>query len=399
MTVVQVIEGRNNWIPEFRLEDLPDSLPEGIRPVVQAGRIGLNIQGVVGTLPLASGNTLQILPKVGQANFLYMLFRSMGDKETFQKQFEELASYGHDEQANVSLMAARSLLDAAIEVLARGPLSRRERQIATSTFSSGRLLPGPTALRIRRRASKPVVSAARVRSHSNAENRVIAGALRVAASLLADHERVRAIHTAHRWEKRVCSQEMRPQDVQEIQERVTSGWYGGPRDYYAAVMALSLVLIGARGLVTSEKANLQGEAFLMNSADVFENYVRRVISDAYSPAGYLVTKGGIARQTLYQDGAVELKPDVVVENTTGIKFIADAKYKKPDAGDHYQLLSYLMTTEVGVGALITPEGRDSTVNTKVHHTAWGATTIVADLPMSKPDVAEEYLAGILSSSN
>jgi hypothetical protein len=58
---------------DFDLAWLPKGLPPQIRPFRRGNRVGLEIDTLVGSVPLRNGDTLQIKPKVGTANFLRML--------------------------------------------------------------------------------------------------------------------------------------------------------------------------------------------------------------------------------------------------------------------------------------------------------------------------------------
>lgn len=73
-------------------------------------------------------------------------------------------------------------------------------------------------------------------------------------------------------------------------------------------------------------------------------------------------------------------------------FVGDAKYKKPDASDHYQLHAYMRAYGVSVGALISPDFAKPNTDVLSRFTHDGLKTIEIYLPLSNLDKAEESLA-------
>lgn len=395
MSVKQIREGQPTWIPGVRLRDLPHPLPSRIRLFCRADELGIEAQGLVGSIHLGNGDTLQILPKVGEANFLRMLFRSLASQVDFNRQFRDLVPYGVEDAESVAVLAARQLVRAADTVLRGGPSTSRLRVVKRVSSAGGQVLPAPTALALARHEPDPVVTRMRTRSHDTSENRVILHALKMAASLLRSPERREALETQDRWERRVCHERMRLDDILLTRQRIARSWYAGPRGYYSPAVTLALVLLGSLGMTLSKEATLEGEAFLLDSADVFEEYVRRVIADHYGRVGCIVSKGGSVSRTLYQDGSFGIAPDVVIERQATILLVGDAKYKEPTSDDHYQMLSYLMTMGADLGVLLTPNGRGGRPQLSCHKTYERFTTIVADLPVNDLDATEDFLADVV----
>lgn len=396
MTTRIAEEGRPAWLPGVQLNHLPAGLPPSIRVLSKHGELGIEAQGVVGSIPLRDGTTLQILPKVGQTNFLRMLFRSHGVTEQANREFEEFVNYGTEDEPNLATLAARRLVIAADGVLRQGVALVRRRQRTRSVALAGHVDAASTALAIARREADPVVTTLRRKTNDSPENRVIAVALARSVSLLAPQDRPQGLEVIARWKRRVDATELTDRDLETVEERVAARWYGGPRAYYEPAVTLALVTLGTLGLSAAADPTVHGDALLMNSADVFERYVRRVIRDHYSDRGFIVTKGGSVSRSLYQDGSFEIDPDVVIERRGRIELIADAKYKRPTSNDHYQMQAYLGTSETQLGALLTPNGINGEPQVHRYVTPSGLATCVVDLPVDQPARTEAFLAELLN---
>jgi hypothetical protein len=395
VTIRQIREGLPTLLPHLGLADLPYALPSGVRLFTRGDQLGIEAQGLVGNIPLSNGDTLQILPKIGQANFLRMLFTSMGSQADLKRQFEEFVKYSVDDDASIPILAARQMVMAAAEVLRRGSSTVRLPVTRRMLAASGQILPAPTALALARHEAEPVFTRVRIRSHESPENRLVSSALLMAASLLDAPERTYALDTLAKWRRRVCKPLMQPTDLLVVEQRIARRWYGGPRSYYQRILTLGLVLLGSLGMTIDSKPFIEGEAVLLNSADIFEKYVRQMISNHYSTLGYIVTKGGSTSFSLYQDGTVSLAPDVVIERHSETVLIADAKYKEPAAADHYQMLAYLTAFGIDRGVLLTPGYQAAGVTIRKHATPRRLTVVVATLPMDKLSQTESFLQDII----
>lgn len=364
--------------------------------VTRNGVLGVQAHGVVGSVPLRNGDTLQILPKVGEANFLRMFFRGTGLRSAFDREFDDFTKYAVGQDASFAVLAARQMVAAAREILRLGATTQRVARAQRMSAAAGYVDPMRTAIALARREADPICTRVRVRSHNSPENRLIAVALLRAARLLQGVEHRDALDVQRRWHMRVKDGTLTASDLATLEELLARNHFGGPRAYYRIAVTLGLVLLGSLGMLLSRDPTLEGEALLMNSADVFERYVRAVISERYASEGYVVTKGGSTVRSLYDNGAFVIDPDVVIEREQSLILVADAKYKEPSADDHYQMLAYLSTTGVSRGVLVTPYGREGKVQLRRLTTSGRLTTTVVGLPMDDLSEAESFLRDILN---
>ena len=383
MTIRPVTEGKPAYFDDVVLEDLPPDLPEGVKLLSRDGQLGLLFDGVVGSVPLRNGDTVQVEPKIGEANFLYMLFRCEGDQRTLQRQYDELVEYATDKSETLSSLAARRMVNEADRILRQGPLTARRRIVRHQQSVSGRVNVLKTALAVERGSPDPVVTTLLVKTTDTAENRLIADALRRSAQYLDGEEAAEfARAVGHRWTRRLAGPGNSGADLDTVDRRSSRGEYGGPRSYYSEALLLARIILGAMGLSAVGAGAVQGDAMLLNASDVFERYLRRVIADHYGSLGFMVAKGGPFTHSLYVDGNYELEPDIVIWRN-GITLVADAKYKHPTSDDHYQMLAYLRAFGTSTGLLLSPHYRPSAgVSQKSYSTPDGLT--VTEVRLSTP---------------
>jgi 5-methylcytosine-specific restriction endonuclease McrBC regulatory subunit McrC len=292
---------------------------------------------LAGAIPLLNGDTLQILPKVGRLNFLRLLFRAEGSQRDLEREYEDFVSYSIDSEENIDSIVARQLLHSAAEIMKRSPQKGRTARRRVGLFAAGRMDVMETALNIARRKQEPVSYYVKERTVDIAENRVLTEAVGRAWALLDRDNRVELRWAHDRWLDRFPGSRNLTLDMEEVERGFAEGRYGGSRDYYRRALMLAQVILGSAGLGFSEAAAVEGDAILLNTPDIFEKYLRNVVSAAYSEAGYVVTKGGVGVTSLYTDGSFELEPDIVISRDGRTLLIADAKYKLPTAADHYQM--------------------------------------------------------------
>lgn len=395
----RIKEGQVTWLPGLRASDIPHPLPAGIDVHLRQGEFGLEAQGLVGAIPLLNGDTLQVVPKIGQVNFFRLLFKAEGFQKDLEREYDTFVSYSMDEDENIDSIVARHLMFSAEEIMNRSPHQGRVRRRCEGMFAAGEMDVVSTALNIACRKQEPVTYFIKQRTLDIPENRVLTEAIVRAWLTLGERDRVelRSIH--ERWLSRFSRSPNLNVDLEKVEQGFASGQYGGARDYYRRALMLAQIVLGSHGLGLSEGAAVQGDAILLNTADIFEKYVRNVISNAYSETGYVVAKGGVGVTSLYTDGSFELEPDITVSKYGRTLLIADAKYKKPTADDHYQMHTYLAANGVNRGLLLAPlyEGKEIVV----HEYSTTDKTVVREvyLPMGDLSVTEAYLGKVMALSS
>ena len=396
MAIRTIVEGLAHYFADLQPRDVPPDLPHGVRQLSRGEQFGLQFDGLVGTIGLLNGDTLRIEPKIGSVNFLYMLFRAEGDSAETRQRYKSFADYATDDGGQISSIAARQLLIHADSILRQGPLIRRRRIERRQGWFGGRVDALRTAHHLEQGSPEPIATTVNVRSTDTPENRLIAEALRRCVDLLRNEaDRKQAISTTRRWERRLAVADDTVRDLRFVEQRISASFYTGPRAYYMDALVLARILLGSLGMSFVGAARVRGDSLLLNAADVFERYVRRVISDHYSPLGFLVSKTGPVQQSLYVDGSHLINPDVVVSRRDTTHLILDAKYKTPTASDHYQALAYLRVFGCDTAYLICPASSSAELSTREFVTPDNLRVVEARLPMHDFPAAENFLRKLL----
>lgn len=391
----RALEGDTTWFRGLAQSDIPHPLPKGINIHIRRDEVGLEIQGLVGAIPLLNGDTLQIIPKIGRVNFLRLLFKAEGSQRDLEGEYEKFVDYSVDDEQNIDSIVARQLMFSAAEILSRSPKQGRVKRRRDGVFAVGQIDAVATALNIACHKSEPVTYFLREKTLDIPENRVLTEALLRAWPMVEEIDQVNLRWIRDRWLGRFPRSLDLGADLDHVERGFASAIYGGPRDYYRKALMLSQIILGSNGLGFSEAATIEGDAVLLNTADIFEKYLRNVISGAYSETGYVVTKGGIGISSLYTDGSFELQPDIVVSRDGRTLLISDAKYKEPTAGDHYQMHTYLAVNGVKRGLLLAPLFEGEEIVVREYSTAEEKVIREAYLPMSNLTVTEEFLSTVI----
>lgn len=374
---------------------LPSPLPAGIRIHLRRDEFGLEVQGLVGAIPLLNGDTLQITPKIGNVNFFRLLFKAEGFQRELEREYEEFVSYSLDADENIDLIVARQLIISIGEILRRSPQVGRSSQHRRGVFAAGQINAVETALRISQRSPEPVVYVVKQKTVDIAENRVITEALIRSWPMLSDFDRISASSVREKWMGRFPRSRSLSNDLKDIESGFSVGRYGGARDYYRKALMLSQIILASNGLGFDDAATIQGDAVLLNTSDIFEKYLRNTLSATYLKDGYVITKGGIGTTSLYTDGSFSLEPDIVVSKESRTLLIVDAKYKSPTAGDHYQMHSYLRANGINRGLLLAPLFEGKNVIVKEFITSDRTLVCEAYLPMQDLEATEAFLSTVL----
>ena len=392
--IIEITEGQIGWLPGVRPTELP-SLPDDISiRLAASGVVGLLSQSLVGAILTRTGTTVQITPKIGRVNFLRLLFRAEGSKVDLDVDTD--VEYGSSDERSIDAIAARQLMYGVDRMLRLGVEAGRVRdKVRTSTFVGGRLDLAKTHVGLHCRAAAPFVSVVRRRTLATAEHRVLTSAMRRALSYVGPDDRERCLPVWERW-VRCCPAEASRSDLLLVEERLASSFYVGPRDYYRKLLVTAKVVLGTSGVLLGGRGELLGTTHLLRTSLVFERYVRAVVAETLADRGYNVVRTSAGAQTLYTNGEYTLKPDIVISRYGVPLLVADAKYKKPTADDHYQIVAYMNGYGVSRGILVCAGFAGEEARVKEYSTADGGKVLELYLPMQDLSRAERVLSELVA---
>lgn len=129
--------------------------------------------------------------------------------------------------------------------------------------------------------------------------------------------------------------------------------------YRAAIGLAELILTG--GSLEHREGNTHAVGFLINGAEIFEDFVGMVLRENFeSMGGQVATQ---LRSSLDRDLRLAIRPDVAWMDGDRVLAIMDAKYKaeKPAGYPHadvYQMIAYCTRYELSAGHLIYASGNE-----------------------------------------
>lgn len=132
-------------------------------------------------------------------------------------------------------------------------------------------------------------------------------------------------------------------------------------DYHKALQQ-AIKIIGAVDVsLNTTQSGLALESFIISLDDVFEGYVRSVLAELpdFGFGRVATLDGNKKRHQLpffMDNNKYKIKPDLIVKDSRGALIIGDAKYKKkPSEEDRYQIVSHALAYGVEKAVLIYPK--------------------------------------------
>lgn len=356
----------------------------------QGGRLRLQAGGYVGIVPVNDRLALRIAPRVPLANLTQIVSRS-GHRPV---QLEMLRAYNQDDTIEDWLFDTYAdFLERSIgDLLDQGLYRTYQRRDESGSAPHGSINIAGT---VRHFAARNVAFKADYswfeRTLDNPANQLIKTALHV---LLHYYERSR-IESTRRGDvqriRRLATLLAPFDDVSTpdarllLSDPVVSGQRALPdaRHYYRDVLDAAANLVGERGVKFEQGLeDLRLASLLIDMKEVFERYVRILLQDAATEAGWdCVVQDGNAEgkrrlygePTLAQQGSwgrglarrtgvgPDATPDIVMLDSDGATpLICEVKYTKPkklpERSEVEQAVTYALTHDTGRVLLIHPAG-------------------------------------------
>jgi 5-methylcytosine-specific restriction endonuclease McrBC regulatory subunit McrC len=392
-------ESATNTVEGFQIEWLPPQAYDYITPKLRGTRAGntviqLEAASYVGTLPLLNGDTLRIIPRVGEAAFWRMLLLSEGLTEVMRREFDELAraSITDSGAAPWHSLLARSFLLQLQNIEKNSFRADRHRVTKRLPSARGRVRLLPTVTALKKREPAPVLCTFKEKTYDTAEHRTLAAAAGRLLTIGSIGEGNRAV--AIRWAKKL-PRRLRQSDLDQVMVALRTYRYTGPRSYYIPALTMARLLLADAGIAFEEQPAIEAEAMLTNVRTLFEQYVRTIVQDALRDHGFVVEKRQDHAHTLFDDGTCSLIPDVLVSNAAGPQLILDAKYKldKPvEESDYYQMATYLAAYGVKNGILIMPSSQPGSTPLISRRAVTGVDIHEIRVPLDNWQITEALLA-------
>lgn len=127
---------------------------------------------------------------------------------------------------------------------------------------------------------------------------------------------------------------------------------------YSQLIWLAFLIVTQRGFLIDSVGSVSFDTFVVNLADIFEDYVRNIISEHFylKKGGFSVRDGNKDQVPLFiNDNTYKVKPDIYILRNKEPLAVIDAKYKpsiKP--ADRYEVISFCEALQVKRAIVVSP---------------------------------------------
>ncbi len=278
MTNWTIFDSQTTTVHGFALEWLPPQSSRYLTPHVIRGTstvsIALEAGPYIGALPLSTGETLFIEPRVGRAALSRMLSVTARLDNAVRKEFEEFANLGYGEQDSVSWLhlLSRSFCNQLRLIEKNSLRPERVRIDERRQTIKGEIKVTPTLISLKRQETSPIHCTYRVKSYDTAEQRMLAAAAQTLLQRGSIEDDNRGI--LQRWAARFGEQRLSGDELSDVIRNLNGGRYTGPRAYYIPALVMAHLILVQSGLSFNALHSVQTEALLTNIYTLFESYLR-----------------------------------------------------------------------------------------------------------------------------
>lgn len=333
-----------------------------------AGSWAIKANSYVGTIPLSPDYAIQIRPKSGLQNLTYMLYKSGLLNRSLETPFDQTVPYKIPEDD----------LESFIEGLIRSFLHAVD-QIKVWGLMRESLLENRDAYAIRGKINYPRW----VRSFP------LTGGIPIPQSIWVTHLNnvpnltLRyCLEYLHQYSVQISSEEqlqdeilgrldyfgrvraVRPSidELLLLEHEMEAGRFPASRYYYLPALNLALLILRGAGLALADEQDVLFKPILVNTADMFEKYIRVICQESVKIYDAHAVNGKDQPLQFYQrpSTAISVKPDILIRRGGSTLLVLDAKYKfAPTEQDHYQMWAYTNAHQVKRGGFISIAGTET----------------------------------------
>ena len=337
------------------LEQDRDYLAQTMQRVVEVTPNGhltqLTARQIVGIIPLPSGNTLEIAPKLPLPRWFSLLARAYGlaREQSVPQSTETISGL-----ADLTEWLLTYFCDACERVVRLGLVSKTQQTESSGLFLRGKVNLAKTT---RLPPYRPLVTTIDQITQNSVENQILKAALDVCLG------QAMAIHspTIGRLKDRLIR--LKPffsavqVDFHYVTQVLEDSTMTPPPHYREAFQIARLLL--AQQLPLSLRGQVMFKSCLFNTEQVFERYIIEISKRIATIESRVMIHPVLM---LDEDETIRIRPDLVVLNDTQVKAIIDAKYKATTtSADLYQMLAYCNRLACRLGILVVPSSEQKQV--------------------------------------
>ncbi|WDV94873.1 5-methylcytosine restriction system specificity protein McrC [Brevibacillus parabrevis] len=343
-----VREATTTDLRNFPIDLLPQSLPKQVKIIRNKGKVGVEVGNIVGLIPLENGNSIRISPKYQGINIVDMMLYIQGiNNKHKDRQIGEQYSLGNGTPdiklfINVFLQHLKVIEGHSLKF-------ERTKEHIRSNYVKGSVNWSKTKINIKKRVKNPIDTKIQVQNYEIPENYLLAAAAKKALNYTTrfSPDWMLLNKWAESFGKVDLLSVLRLVDKRLVQDRIS-----GARSYYKNAIISGKIILGYYGIELGD--DIEGEALLVNTPDLYEEFVRVGCQTVLKEKGIFVTKSFSPPEFLFDNGSCEIIPDLVFYKGDSVIAVGDVKYKEPDSKDYYQLYTYIKKAGIKAGIIFSP---------------------------------------------
>jgi 5-methylcytosine-specific restriction endonuclease McrBC regulatory subunit McrC len=310
-----------------------------------------------GIIPLSSEYGIQIWPKAGLKNLTYMLYRSGLLNRSLQTPFDQVVPYEIPEDDLESFFEGlvNSFLYSLDEIKRWGLLRQVKTELVQGNSVRGKIDYNQWLVSYSKNLGLPIPHRVFVADLDNLPNRILLRCLDYLIQTGLKYVPVADVIARRDYFGKVAPVFVSHDEMQNLDRFIEAGRCPSDRYYYLPALNLALLIMRGAGLGLGDDADVRFKPILINTAEMFERYVRAIAQEVSQTFDAHADNGKLEPLRFYSEPpfAISVKPDIVVKRGGRTVMVIDVKYKfAPTEQDHYQLWAYMEAYDVKHGGFI-----------------------------------------------
>lgn len=311
----------------------------------------------VGIVPFNIDYGIQIRPKSGLNNLTYMLYRSGLLSRSLETPFEQTVPYqiADDDIESFFEGLVNSFLESVDAIKRHGLIRQSELVSKKENVIRGKIEFREWLRDFPRTGGIPIPQAVFSPNIDNIANRVIKRCLLYLAGAQLKYVPQNQILDRLDYFGLLSNSKITSDELRDVENALEYGRFPAGRYYYLPALNLALLIFRGAGLSLGDDQDVVFKPILIDTANMFENYIRIICQDAVKSGDAHAENGRHRPLEFYKSETknITVQPDIVVRKGGRTLFVADVKYKfEPTAQDHYQMWAYMEAYGVKLGGFI-----------------------------------------------
>ncbi len=317
----------------------------------------IQTEAYVGVIPLTAEYGIQIRPKSGLKNLTYMLYRSGLLNRSLETPFEQTVPYDIPDDDLESFFEGliSSFLEAVDGIKRWGLIRANVREEAIAYVVRGRIDYQQWIRRLPQTFGLPIPQQIFNTRIDNLPNRVLRRCLEYLVASPLKYVPRDDVLARLEYFTPLAPSFVSQQELDELEQDLVAGRFPSSRYYYLPALNLAFLIFRGAGLGLGENQDVTFKPILINTADMFEKYIRVLFQETVHVLDARAEDGKQIPLKFYREGPqpIFIQPDILIRFGGSTVFVADVKYKfAPTPQDHYQLWAYMQAHQVKRGGFV-----------------------------------------------